>query len=40
LVAESGLHGPIEIVTLCGFHALMGRVNGCFDVHLPHPSAQ
>jgi 4-carboxymuconolactone decarboxylase len=35
-VARFGLHGLIEIVTLCGFYALMGMVNGCFDVPLPH----
>lgn len=35
-VAKFGLHGLIEIVTLCGFYALMAMVNGCFDVPLPH----
>jgi 4-carboxymuconolactone decarboxylase len=35
-IAKFGLHGLIEIVTLCGFYALMGMVNGCFDVPLPH----
>ena len=30
-----GLHGLIEIVTLCGFYALIGMVNTCFDVALP-----
>jgi 4-carboxymuconolactone decarboxylase len=39
-IAEFGLHGLIEIVTLCGFYALMGMVNGCFDVPLPHSPGQ
>ena len=39
-IAKFGLHGLIEIVTLCGFYALMGVVNGCFDVPLPHPRGQ
>lgn len=39
-IAEFGLHGLIEIVTLCGFYALMGMVNGCFDVPLPHRAGQ
>jgi 4-carboxymuconolactone decarboxylase len=39
-IAKFGLHGLIEIVTLCGFYALMGVVNGCFDVPLPHQRGQ
>jgi 4-carboxymuconolactone decarboxylase len=34
-IARFGLHGLIEIVTLCGFYALVAMVNGCFDVPLP-----
>lgn len=36
VVARFGLHGLIEIVTLCGFYAMMAMVNGCFDVPLPN----
>ena len=39
-VARFGLHGLIEIVTLCGFYAMMAMVNGCFDVPLPHRAGQ
>lgn len=35
IVARFGLHGLIEIVTLCGFYSMMGMVNACFDVPLP-----
>ena len=35
VVGRFGLHGLIEIVTLCGFYSMMGMVNGCFDVPLP-----
>ena len=38
-IGRYGLHGLIEIVTLCGFYALIGMVNGCFDVALPNPGA-
>jgi len=34
-IAEFGVHGVIEIVTLCGFYTLVGMVNSCFDVPLP-----
>ena len=30
-----GLHGFLEIVTLCGFYTMIGMVNACFDVPLP-----
>jgi hypothetical protein len=30
-VSRFGLHGFIEIVTLCGFYTLMAMVNACFD---------
>lgn len=36
VVARFGLHGLIEIVTLCGFYTLTAMVNACFDVPLPH----
>lgn len=32
---EFGLHGLLEIVTLCGFYSMIGMVNACFDVPLP-----
>lgn len=35
-IARFGLHGFIEIVTLCGFYTLMAMVNACFDVPMPH----
>lgn len=34
-VAKLGVHGLLEIVTLCGFYTLVGMVNACFDVPLP-----
>jgi 4-carboxymuconolactone decarboxylase len=34
-VARFGLHGFIEIVTLCGFYTMMAMVNSCFDVPMP-----
>ena len=34
-VDRFGMHGLIEIVTLCGFYTMMGMVNACFDVPLP-----
>ncbi len=36
IVGRFGLHGLIEIVTLCGYYSMMAMVNGCFDVPLPH----
>lgn len=36
VVERFGLHGVIEIVTLCGYYTLIGMVNTCFDVPLPH----
>jgi 4-carboxymuconolactone decarboxylase len=39
-IAEFGLHGLIEIVTLCGYYSLMAMVNACFDVPLPHRGGQ
>jgi 4-carboxymuconolactone decarboxylase len=35
VVGRFGLHGLIEIVTLCGFYSMIGMVNDCFDVPLP-----
>ena len=35
VIAEFGVHGLLEIVTLCGFYTLIGMVNACFDVPLP-----
>lgn len=35
VISEFGLHGLLEIVTLCGFYTLIGMVNACFDVPLP-----
>lgn len=40
IVAQFGLHGLIEIVTLCGYYSMMAMVNGCFDVPLPHRTGQ
>lgn len=34
-IAEFGVRGFIEIVTLCGFYTLVGMVNACFDVPPP-----
>ena len=39
-VARFGLHGLIEIVTLCGYYSMMAMVNGCFDVPLPNRAGQ
>lgn len=36
VIAQFGMHGLIEIVTLCGYYTLIGMVNSCFDVPLPH----
>lgn len=36
VIAQFGMHGLIEIVTLCGFYTMIGMVNICFDVPLPH----
>ncbi|WP_421724661.1 carboxymuconolactone decarboxylase [Bauldia sp.] len=36
VIARFGMHGFIEIVTLCGFYTMIGMVNVCFDVPLPH----
>ena len=36
VIERFGLHGLIEIVTLCGFYTLTAMVNACFDVPLPH----
>ena len=30
-----GMHGFLEIVTLCGFYTMIGMVNACLDVPLP-----
>ncbi len=35
IVRDFGVTGLLEIVTLCGFYALIGMVNACFDVPLP-----
>jgi 4-carboxymuconolactone decarboxylase len=35
LIAEFGIQGLLEIVTLCGFYSLMSMINGCFDVTEP-----
>lgn len=35
-IARFGVTGLIELVTLCGFYTMMGMVNACFDVPLPH----
>lgn len=35
-IARFGVTGLLEIVTLCGFYTMMGMVNACFDVPLPH----
>jgi 4-carboxymuconolactone decarboxylase len=35
VIAKFGIHGLIEIVTLCGYYSMMAMVNGCFDVPLP-----
>jgi len=35
VIAKFGVHGLLEIVTLCGFYTLIGMVNACFDVPLP-----
>ena len=37
-IAEFGVRGFIEIVTLCGFYTLVGMVNACFDVPPPKGS--
>lgn len=34
-IERFGLHGFLEIVTLCGFYTMIGMVNACFDVPLP-----
>ncbi len=39
-IAKFGVPGLIEIVTLCGYYALIGMVNCCFDVPLPHRQGQ
>ena len=39
-VGRFGLHGLIEIVTLCGYYSMMAMVNGCFDVPLPSRGGQ
>lgn len=36
VIKRFGMHGFIEIVTLCGYYTLIGMVNTCFDVPLPH----
>jgi 4-carboxymuconolactone decarboxylase len=40
VVGRLGLHGLIEIVTLCGYYSMMAMVNGCFDVPLPNRAGQ
>ena len=40
VVSRFGLHGLIEIVTLCGYYSMMAMVNGCFDVPLPNRAGQ
>lgn len=40
VVSRFGLHGLIEIVTLCGYYSMMAMVNGCFDVALPSHATQ
>ena len=35
VIAKFGLHGHLEIVTLCGFYTSIGMINACFDVPLP-----
>ena len=36
VISRYGRQGLIEIVTLCGFYAMIGMVNSCFDVPMPH----
>ena len=36
VIARFGMHGFIEIVTLCGYYTLIGMINTCFDVPLPN----
>ena len=38
IIAAFGIPGLLEIVTLCGFYALIGMINVCFDVPLPSPA--
>jgi 4-carboxymuconolactone decarboxylase len=38
-VAEFGMDGVLEIVTLCGFYTMIGMVNTCFDVPVPAKDA-
>jgi len=40
LIAEFGLDGLLEIVTLCGFYTMIGMVNVCFDVTLPKEASR
>ncbi|MFG1344314.1 carboxymuconolactone decarboxylase [Xanthobacter autotrophicus DSM 431] len=35
-ISRFGVTGLLELVTLCGFYTMMGMVNACFDVPLPH----
>ena len=35
VIEKFGMHGFLEIVTLCGFYTMIGMVNACFDVPLP-----
>jgi len=34
-IEKFGLHGFLEMITLCGFYTMIGMVNACLDVPLP-----
>lgn len=34
-IEKFGVHGFLEVVTLCGFYTMIGMVNACLDVPLP-----
>ena len=39
IIADFGLDGLLELVTLCGFYTMIGMINNCFDVPMPDASA-
>jgi 4-carboxymuconolactone decarboxylase len=38
IIADFGVDGLLELVTLCGFYTMIGMINNCFDVPMPNVS--
>lgn len=39
IIAEFGISGLLELVTLCGYYTMIGMINNCFDVPMPEAPA-